>query len=213
MTVALAAVGLAWGVLAALPVWRARARSTVRRRFPRPALRTRALPRPGLGPLGRVLGAGRRRRVARRAAEQLDHDLPAALDLLAVAVGAGAPPVRALAVVARWAPPSVALPLERVDAATRLGAGLGDALARLVEESPGLAPVADVLETSARLGAPAAGTLSRLATEARAQARRRAEIRARAVPVKLLFPLVLLVLPAFGLLTVAPALLSAMSRL
>ena len=53
----------------------------------------------------------------------------------------------------------------------------------------------------------------RLADEARAAARRRAETRARVLPVKLLFPLVFLVLPAFGLLTVAPALLSAMSRL
>ncbi len=212
MTVELA-VGLAWGVLAAVPLWRMRARSVVSRRFPRREARAGAVRRPSFGPLGRVLGAGHRRRVARRAAEQLDHDLPAALDLLAVAVGAGAPPARALVVAARWAPPSVAGPLERVDAATRLGAGLADALAHLVEESPRLAPVAEVLETSGRLGAPAAGTLSRLAGDARAQARRRAEIRARSVPVKLLFPLVLLVLPAFVLLTVVPALLSAMSRL
>ena len=60
---------------------------------------------------------------------------------------------------------------------------------------------------------PPTGALMRLADEARARARRRAETRARVLPVKLLFPLVFLVLPAFGLLTVAPALLSALSRL
>jgi tight adherence protein C len=50
-------------------------------------------------------------------------------------------------------------------------------------------------------------TLARLSSEARADLRRRAEARARTVPVRLLFPLVFLVLPAFGLLTVAPVLL------
>ena len=54
--------------------------------------------------------------------------------------------------------------------------------------------------------------LIRLATEQRAVLRRRAETQARTVPVRLLFPLVFLVLPAFGLLTVVPALLAGFSR-
>jgi len=37
--------------------------------------------------------------------------------------------------------------------------------------------------------------------------------RARTVPVRLLFPLVFLVLPAFGLLTVVPALLTSFRAL
>ena len=41
---------------------------------------------------------------------------------------------------------------------------------------------------------------------------RKAEARARTLPVKLLFPLVFLVLPAFGLLTLAPAIISALHR-
>jgi len=76
-----------------------------------------------------------------------------------------------------------------------------------------LAPVAAVLVASEQLGVPAAAGLARLAAEARAELRRRAEARARALPVKLLFPLVFLVLPAFGLLTVVPALLAALSHL
>jgi pilus assembly protein TadC len=72
--------------------------------------------------------------------------------------------------------------------------------------------VADVLCASDRLGAPAAPALTRLAQEVRADLRRRAEARARTLPVKLLFPLVFLVLPAFGLLTVVPALLGALAR-
>jgi tight adherence protein C len=52
-----------------------------------------------------------------------------------------------------------------------------------------------------------------LATDVRADRRRRAEEAARRVPVKLLFPLVLCVLPAFALLTVAPLLAGALGSL
>ena len=68
----------------------------------------------------------------------------------------------------------------------------------------------DVLLASDRLGAPAGPALTRLAHDVRTDLRRRAEARARTLPVKLLFPLVFLVLPAFGLLTVVPALLTAL---
>ena len=70
----------------------------------------------------------------------------------------------------------------------------------------------DVLLASDRLGAPAGPASTRLAHDVRADLRRRAEARARTLPVKLLFPLVFLVLPAFGLLTVVPALLSSLAR-
>ena len=50
---------------------------------------------------------------------------------------------------------------------------------------------------------------ARLAASIRARARRRAMARARTVPVRLLFPLVFLVLPAFLLLTVAPVVLAS----
>ena len=52
-----------------------------------------------------------------------------------------------------------------------------------------------------------------LAREARLDRRRRAEARARRVPVLLLFPLVLCVLPAFGLLTVVPLLVGSLPDL
>jgi tight adherence protein C len=55
--------------------------------------------------------------------------------------------------------------------------------------------------------------LTVLAAEVRAERRRRAEAAARRVPVKLLFPLVLCVLPAFGLLTVVPLLAGAATSL
>jgi tight adherence protein C len=203
-------VGGGWGAIVAWPLVGLVRRQIVADRFPsaRPVRR-----RPHAGPVGRVLRGVRAARARRRESEALERDLPAALDLLLVAVGAGAPPRGAVQIAATWAPPRIAARLQSVLNATELGGSLADALAELADAAPAFAPVADVLIASARLGAPASGALTRLADEARAAARRRAEARARVLPVKLLFPLVFLVLPAFGLLTVAPALISAMSHL
>jgi tight adherence protein C len=93
-----------------------------------------------------------------------------------------------------------------------VGGSLGEALDALGRSRPALEPVTAVLVASERLGAPAGPALVRLAQELRSDLRRQAEARARTLPVKLLFPLVFLVLPAFGLLTVVPALLQALAR-
>ena len=69
------------------------------------------------------------------------------------------------------------------------------------------------LVASERYGAPLAAGLDRLAAEVRASRRRRADEVARKVSVKLLFPLVLCILPAFALLTVAPLIASALKSL
>jgi tight adherence protein C len=70
-----------------------------------------------------------------------------------------------------------------------------------------------VLVGAERYGTPLLPGLDRLAVDARLDRRRRAEEAARRVPVKLLFPLVLCVLPAFGLLTMTPLLAGALDAL
>ena len=67
-----------------------------------------------------------------------------------------------------------------------------------------------LFRSSARLGTPAGGALGRLGAEQRADLRRRAEARARTVPVRLCLPLVGCVLPAFALLTVVPVVLDGL---
>ena len=211
--------GLGWGVMVAVPVLRRGQRDTVVRRLESADFdRERARVQPARwrwdgGPVGRVaLGVIRARR--RRGLDAtLGEELPAVLDLLGVAVGAGATPRGALETAARWGPPAIAAPVRRALVAIELGGSLAEALRDLATESPMLAPVADALLASARLGAPAGPALARLGDESRSVLRRQAEARARTLPVKLLFPLVFLVLPAFGLLTVAPAVISALSRL
>ena len=203
----------AWGALAATPIVAWARRQSVTARLPGPAPLAPDRRRRLGGPVGRVVGGIRRRRAATRADAVLESALPSAFDLLVAAIGAGCAPVGAAELAAQWGPTPVADAFRRVLVATELGAAFPDALAELGSTTPLLAPLVDVLIASAELGAPATGALVRLADEARAAARRRAETRARVLPVKLLFPLVFLVLPAFGLLTVAPALLSALSRL
>jgi tight adherence protein C len=158
-----------------------------------------------LGPLGRVLSGWIRIRSRRRRDDQLARELPAAVDLLAVAVSAGATPFGAVEIAARWAPATVGAWFSSVLATCRLGASFETALANTSRRDPRMAPLASVLGTSTRLGAAVNDSLARLAAESRRDLRRRAEARARTVPVRLLFPLVFLVLPAFGLLTVVPA--------
>ena len=163
----------------------------------------RALQR--FGPVGRVIGSTLRLRVGRRRDDQLARELPAAVDLLAVAVSAGATPFGAVETAARWAPPTVGASFAMVLATCRLGASFDAALSAAARRDPRLASLTSVLATGARLGAAVNDSLARLAAESRRDLRRRAEARARTVPVRLLFPLVFLVLPAFGLLTVVPA--------
>ena len=158
-----------------------------------------------VGPVGRVVHGLVRRRAGRRRDDQLAREMPAAVDLLAVAVSAGSTPFGAVEIAARWAPPTVGGSLDAVLVACRLGASFEAALDRAARRDPRLAPVASVIATGSTLGAAVNDALARLAAESRRDLRRRAETRARTVPVRLLFPLVFLVLPAFGLLTVVPA--------
>jgi Type II secretion system (T2SS), protein F len=164
------------------------------------------------GPVRSILGSIRGRSARRRETAELERELPLAVDLLQVAVSAGSTPFRAVELTTRWGPPAVGAHLSAALDATHLGGSLADALERTAEGVPALAPITTVVVTSDRLGAPAGPALTRLAHELRADLRRRAEARARTLPVKLLFPLVFLVLPAFGLLTVVPALLQALAR-
>jgi pilus assembly protein TadC len=214
-------LGLGWGVLAAAPFARHARRTEVVSRLEGRPRRSWGLAVPvwlrrvsrarWTGPLGRVIaGLGARRRNARRDAA-LARELPVVIDLLAVAVGAGCTPYLAVGVASQWSPPAVTEHLDGIRRECALGVGFADALERGAREQPVLQPLADALLASERYGAPVGDALTRLAVEERAALRRRAEARARTVPVRLLFPLVFLVLPAFGLLSVVPVLIAGLS--
>lgn len=158
--------------------------------------------------------AGRRRHERRRAADLLLASLPEAVDLLAVGVGAGLTVPLALAAVGRRGQGPVAAGFARAAAQAEMGRRCADALDDVARElGDAVRPLVAALVAADRYGAPLGVSLDRLAGEVRAEQRRRAEEAARRVPVKLLFPLVCCVLPAFALLTVAPMLAGAFQAL
>lgn len=162
-----------------------------------------------------VLVPLRRERSKKRAdaALYLRH-LPEVVDLLCLTTGAGLNVSLAIEAVARSAPSPFSEELIRVTREVALGRRLADALEDVVDRTDELIrPLIASLVASERYGAPLAKSLERLSDEIRSQRRRRAEEAARRVPVKLLFPLVLCILPAFGLLTMAPLLAGGLKAL
>lgn len=153
----------------------------------------------------RLEPAAVRRRRARLAA-----DLPAAADLLAACLLAGASPVDAARLVADALPGPLAAKLDAVAAAIRLGEQPADAWRRLANE-PELAPLARTMARAVASGAPLATALTRLADERRQAMRAHASGAAQRVGVRAAAPLGLCFLPAFVLLGVTPVVASIAS--
>lgn len=173
---------------------------------------------PPLGLAVLVLPAIRRwaaqRRKRRRAARRLASALPDAVDLFLLCGGAGISLPLALPLVAARAPEPVRAALESAERAVAAGSARSDALvdhlAGLGDQAAGLA---HILVDHLRYGVPLEAGLERIAFELRLARRRLAEEEARRLPVRLLAPLLLCVLPAFVLLTVAPLLVAALRSL
>jgi Flp pilus assembly protein TadB len=149
-------------------------------------------------------------RIARRTTRAADREIPVLLDLLAVATSAGLPPQLAFRRAVEGAEGPLAEALREVVDATDLGGRWRDEL-RAAGDRLGLADLRRLIGALARaeaVGSSLSEEISRLAADVREVRRGAAAQRARTAPVKMLFPLVFLVLPAFLLLTVVPVLLT-----
>lgn len=141
-------------------------------------------------------------------------ELPEVIDLLSLGVGAGLTVTDAMASVARWANGPVGAAIGRAHRLVHQGTSTADALEMARGDcGPPAEGLFSALIAADRYGTPVADALARLGHEARLDRRRAAEERARKVPVQLLFPLVVCVLPAFGLLTVVPLLVNSLGAL
>ena len=151
----------------------------------------------------------------RKEREQLADDLPLLLDLLAACLAGGAALSAAADAVSAAVPGPAGRRLAAVSAALGAGfppaqawgafaggaGGTGGADGRAGDPMAG---AARTLGRAAEGGAPVAAAVSRLAVEARAEARSRGEQAARRVGVLVVAPLGLCFLPAFVLLGVVP---------
>ncbi len=168
----------------------------------------RPAPWPFLADLAGVRARLGRHRRARRIAFERRGAVPLLAELVRMGVTAGLPPAGALRHASPWIQGEAGMEVRRVVADLDAGLSLREALDDARRRVPEFRGVARILQSSAELGTEVGPALGRLARDEREALRRAAEARARTVPVRLLFPLVFLVLPAFVLLGVVPALLA-----
>jgi tight adherence protein C len=149
-------------------------------------------------------------RLARRTVAAADREIPVLLDLLAVATSAGLPPQLAFRRAVDAATGPLAEELRSVINASDLGGRWRDELNRVGErlDLPDLRRLLGSLARTDAVGSSLSEEVAHLASDVREVRRAAAAQRARTAPVKMLFPLVFLVLPAFLLLTVVPVLLT-----
>lgn len=154
---------------------------------------------------GRQLRRGGLRSGAR--ADRVTAELSAVVEVMSVALASG------LSITA-----SLQLALAHCDAALETARRLATSPDRPLDEAlddfgstcgPRARAFAEAVSGSLRTGIPLAPELDRLGRELREDMRRRLEHRVRRLPVLLLFPLVLCVLPALGLVAVVPVLVAA----
>ncbi|MEQ8843038.1 MAG: type II secretion system F family protein [Acidimicrobiales bacterium] len=163
-------------------------------------------------PSWRRWSTSRSRHTARH--DQALRSLPETADLVGLGIGAGLSVRDSVSHAARWADD----PYAGVFAEALRRAEAGETFARALDAAAGdLDPVAQplvALLAAADTDGGAVGTaLTRLGDDARRRRRSGAAARARRLPVTMLLPLVLCVLPAFGLVAVAPLVLSALGSL
>jgi tight adherence protein C len=150
------------------------------------------------------------RRDRRARAKALHADVPQLLDLLAAGSTAGLSAEASFRQAVACLHGPLGDDLGEVMRLVDLGVPWREALADHVDRArdPDLARTVAVLARTEALGVPLRDATHELAAAVR-DARRAATLeRARTAPVKMLFPLVFLILPAFLLLTVVPVLIT-----
>lgn len=154
-------------------------------------------------------------RMARHRQDTIQRELPDLLDQLSVCVEAGLGFDAALSRAARSGAGPLAEEVARTLQDIQLGMPRADALRRLSERN-GVSEmrqfITAVLQAES-YGVPTADVLRVQAIEQREKRRFRAEARAMRLPVKLVFPLVLCILPTLLLIVLGPGLMRAIREL
>jgi tight adherence protein C len=165
-------------------------------------------------PLAAFLGTRARRfAAARRDARHratMDREVPQLLDLLAAGSAAGLSAFASVRRAVDGLRGPLAVELRRTLEAVDLGAQWYPQLVGTADRLglPDLRRAVAVIGRTQTLGSSLTEATRDLAADVRSSRRAAIAERARAAPVKMLFPLVFLILPAFLLLTVVPVLLT-----
>ena len=145
-------------------------------------------------------------------AARVDSDVPDFVDVVSVYLRSGQPPALAFLQASDTAPGTIGVAARAVAERVHNGERFVDVLTSL-RSAFGLhaQPMIDALIDTERDGLAPRELFDRLATDAHAQRRRDADMRIRALPVRLTLPLVGCILPAYVLLAVVPLLASQLS--
>jgi len=140
------------------------------------------------------------------------------LDLLVVCVEAGLGLLESIKVVGTETKEqglAIGSELSQVAAEVNSGGSLGEALRALAERSgvADIKPLAATLIQSEELGAAIGPALRAISDSIRIRRRLRAEESAQRTTIKILFPLVLMILPAMLLIIVGPAIVQTVRTL
>jgi len=137
------------------------------------------------------------------------------VDQMVISVRAGLGLDAAIARVARTTEGPLAAELARVVQDTRAGIPRGAALNTLADRVrvPELRQVVVALAQAEKLGVPVAQTLQVQAAELRTKRRQYAEEQAQKIPVKMIFPMMIFILPCLFLMVLGPAAINIMQTL
>jgi tight adherence protein C len=141
--------------------------------------------------------------------EQIQRDLPNALDLLTISVESGLSFDAALSQVARNTEGPLAEEFTRVLQEMQIGLGRTAAIRAMGERSavPDLQSFASAMVQADEFGIPIAEVLRVQSKEMRVKRRQRAEERAMKLPVKILFPLIFCVMPGIFIVILGPGII------
>jgi tight adherence protein C len=150
-------------------------------------------------------------KAAAQRADRIDGELPHFVDQLAIAIEAGMTFDAALSYLVDASDGPLAEEIGRVIAELRVGESRRSAMRSFADRvgSENATAFANAVVSSDQLGSPLAAILRAQAADFRHRRQMHAEERAQKAPVKMLFPIVIFILPVMFVAILAPAFLGA----
>jgi tight adherence protein C len=150
-------------------------------------------------------------KAAARRADRIDGELPHFVDQLAIAIEAGMSFDAALSYLVDANDGPLAEEVGRIMAELRVGESRRSAMRNFADRvgSENAIAFTNAVLSSDQLGSPLAGILRAQAADFRHRRQMHAEERAQKAPVKMLFPIVIFILPVMFVAILAPAFLGA----
>ena len=152
---------------------------------------------------------------ASRRLDQIDRQTPDLIDMLVVTLEAGLGFGASMDVASTRMPAPIGDEIRLTMQEQRMGLGMTDALAHMLErvETANISAFVRSVTQGQNLGVSMGLVMRNLAVDMRVRRRQAAEERAHKAPVKMLFPLIFLMFPALGIVILGPALFEITEKL